>query len=50
MYKARIVFFGTRIWDFSEPLIKQLLEDLDNNSLPGKSQDMGKYLYNYELK
>ncbi len=38
-----------RIWDSSEPLIKQLLEDLDNNSLPRKSQDMSKYLYNYEL-
>ena len=38
-----------RIWDSSEPLIKQLLEDLDNNNLPRKSQDMSKYFYNYEL-
>jgi methionyl-tRNA formyltransferase len=38
-----------RIWDSSESLIKQFLEDLDQKSLPGKPQDMSKYFYNYEL-
>jgi methionyl-tRNA formyltransferase len=38
-----------RIWSSSEPLIKQFLVDLDNNTLPRKSQDMSKYHYNYEL-
>lgn len=38
-----------RIWDSSEPLIKQLLEDLEKKSLPSKPQDMTKYFYNYEI-
>ncbi len=38
-----------RIWCSSEPLIKQFLEDLDNNTLPRKPQDMSRYHYNYEL-
>ena len=29
-----------RIWNSSEPLIKQFLKDLDYNTIPGKPQDM----------
>jgi methionyl-tRNA formyltransferase len=38
-----------RIWSSSEPLIIKFLNDLDNNTLPGRHQDMEKYFYNYEL-
>jgi methionyl-tRNA formyltransferase len=38
-----------RIWDSSEPLIAELLEDLENDTLPRKPQPMDKYFYNYEL-
>jgi methionyl-tRNA formyltransferase len=38
-----------RIWDSSDPQIGKLLEDLENNILPCKPQQMDKYFYNYEL-
>jgi methionyl-tRNA formyltransferase len=38
-----------RIWDACEPLVKQLLDDLDNNSVPREPQDPALYFYNYEI-
>ncbi len=38
-----------RIWDRCEPLVKQLLDDLDSDSVPRKPQDPDLYFYNYEL-
>lgn len=38
-----------RIWDNCEPLVKRLLDDLDNDSLPRQPQDPDLYFYNYEL-
>jgi len=38
-----------RIWDSSEPLVKNLVEGLESDNLPRTPQDMNKYFYNYEL-
>lgn len=38
-----------RIWDSCEPLVKQLLDDLDSDSVPRTPQDPDLYFYNYEL-
>ncbi|MCK5570287.1 MAG: hypothetical protein KAJ15_11255 [Spirochaetes bacterium] len=38
-----------RCWKSSIPLVKKLLEGLENNSLPRKPQDMSRYMYNYEI-
>jgi methionyl-tRNA formyltransferase len=56
-YQSKVpVLFGDdvntlydRIWKTSDALIKQLLFDLDNRSVPRTPQDMSKYHYNYEL-
>lgn len=44
-----IAMLYDRIWDSSEPLVKKLLEDLDNGNSPRVPQDMNRYFYNYEL-
>jgi methionyl-tRNA formyltransferase len=38
-----------RVWKTSIPLVERLLQDLDNNNLPRKPQDLSKYFYNYEI-
>ncbi|MBF0432491.1 MAG: hypothetical protein HQK83_14500 [Fibrobacteria bacterium] len=38
-----------RIWDSCEPIVKTLLDDLDNNAVPRIPQDPEQYIYNYEL-
>ena len=38
-----------RVFDTSEKLIGRLLDDIENESIPRKSQDFSKYLYNYEI-
>lgn len=39
----------SRIWAACEPLVENLLNDLDNNSVPRVPQDPSQYFYNYEL-
>ena len=38
-----------RCWKSSVPLVKDLLEGLESNTLPRKPQDMTRYMYNYEI-
>jgi len=38
-----------RVWNTSMQLVERLLVDLDNRTLPRKSQDLSKYFYNYEI-
>ena len=36
-----------RIWKSDEPLVKQLLDDIDSDSIPRTPQDKNEYTYNY---